>query len=131
MATDLFDMFPRLKFVDDNSIHDQVVHVMSETTEVLDTLIIGEAVIRTAEELVDVITSCVTGLRILTEMYGVDVDGVIDYVNAKNAARGYLAETSRTAGAHTGSTGSDFPASPSHPQDKENCCNSPIEVSHG
>lgn len=42
-----------------------------------------------------------------------------------------LAGASRPEGAHSGSTGRSLPASPSIPQDKESCSNSPEEVSHG
>jgi NTP pyrophosphatase (non-canonical NTP hydrolase) len=123
----LFNIFPRLRFVDENSIHDQVVHVMSEANEVCDAVIMGESWFRMAEELVDVIASSVTGLRILSEEYGVDVDDVVDHVNAKNAARCYLAGASRPEGTHSGSTGCALPASPSLHQDKESCSNRPIE----
>jgi hypothetical protein len=89
MCEALFAIFPRTTFTDKNSIHDQVVHVTSEINEVCDTILCDEGFLRTAEEFVDVIASSVTGLRILTEKHGVDVDDVIDYVNAKNSARGY------------------------------------------
>jgi hypothetical protein len=127
MCDALFAIFPRLKFVDENLIDDQVVHVVSEVNEVCDTLLQSEGVVRTAEELVDVIASSVSGLRIIAEKHGVDIDDVIDYVNAKNSARGYLAGASRTAGAHSGSTGFAFPASLTQLEDKESVANSPEE----
>lgn len=78
-----------MKFVDANSVEEQVVHVTSEAIEVCNTILLNDRLFRTAEELVDLIASSVTGLRILAEKYGVDVDDVVDHVNAKNSSRGY------------------------------------------
>lgn len=88
-----FDMlyhFPRAKFVDDNGICGQVAHMQTEADEAfrelnnpdIDTL---------AMEVMDVYHSAETGLRILEEKYGVDIQKLMHRVADKNEARGYYA----------------------------------------
>lgn len=78
-----------------------------------------------------VVSSASSALQCLAREYDVDLDAVRDAVIKKNAARGYyavsnLAQTSRPAGAHSGSQGRALPASPSHQQEKGNPSNGPM-----
>lgn len=80
--------FPRTKFVDDNGIATQVNHIKSEAKEVEQSVFCPD-IFHTAEEIYDCLHSCETGLRILEEKHGIDLDDVRDHVEAKNRARGY------------------------------------------
>lgn len=57
--------FPRTKFVEQNTLMIQVDHISKELDEVVAAHIGGESPQRIAEELVDVIHSAETALRIL------------------------------------------------------------------
>ncbi len=86
----LLSFAPRTKFVDENTIIEQLRHVRSEAAESMDSRVDGESPVRTAEELIDTIISSVTGLRILSERHGVDIAAVHDYVIEKDRVRGYF-----------------------------------------
>jgi len=64
-------LFPRAKFVDDNSIEDQIKHLGSEIDEAR-AAYATPYIMRLAEELFDVIHSAETALRILSEKCGCD-----------------------------------------------------------
>ena len=80
--------FPRTTFVDMNGIRTQALHIDSEAREVKESAALPD-ILHTAEEIFDCLHSCETGLRILQEKYGVDVDAVHAFVKEKNHRRGY------------------------------------------
>lgn len=85
-----FYRFPRAKFADTNDINKQVLHTISESREVLAEF--NSLTIRYDEiaiELLDLIHSSETALRILAERHNVNVELAKEYVEMKNAARGY------------------------------------------
>ena len=130
MSSEIY-LFPRTKFVDENELIPQMMHVESELVEVWET-ITAEDKTRTAEEALDAIHSLETLLGILEEKHGVDVAAVALYVEEKNQARGYyrplnpLAETIRTVGAQSEVEVASLPASPSLQQEEENSSNRPM-----
>lgn len=85
--------FPRTRFVDENTFSQQFKHIRSEVDEVwqeLERLYPDLAdPVRVAEELLDVIHSAETGLRILQERHGVDVGRLSVQIRIKNYNRGY------------------------------------------
>lgn len=81
-------LFPRAKFVNENGIAKQVTHMNSEQKEIEESVNTPN-IFHTAVEVMDKLHSCETGLRILAEKYGIDLDDVRDHVEAKNRARGY------------------------------------------
>lgn len=80
--------FPRAKFVDENGIAKQVTHMNSEQKEIEESVNTPD-IFHTAVEVMDKFHSCETGLRILAEKYGIDLDDVRDHVEVKNRERGY------------------------------------------
>jgi hypothetical protein len=80
--------FPRTTFVDNNGILTQALHIHSEGKEVKE-LAATPDILHTAEKIMDCLHSCETGLRILKEKYGVDIDEVHTLVKEKNLRRGY------------------------------------------
>lgn len=85
--------FPRTRFVGELTVVQQFKHVRSEVDEVWQELepgypdrFDGE---RVAEELIDLIHSAETMLRILEERHGVAVGRVSAGVRIKNYTRGY------------------------------------------
>lgn len=127
-------IFPAVNFVS-NSLYAQITHLESEMNEVTEAYFTPGGIDHLAEELCDVIHSAETALRILADRYGVDVLVVLAAVIEKNRIRGYyaelpqilLAETSRPEGAHSGSTPSALPLSPSHQQREKISTNHPME----
>ena len=88
--------FPATKFVGENSVSKQFSHVMGELQEAWEIL---EAEyprladpVRFAEELLDLIHSTETELRILIAEYAVDVDALALAIVQKNRVRGYYAD---------------------------------------
>lgn len=135
MSSEIY-LFPRTKFVDENSVEAQLIHVESEQAEVWEAYKDGDME-RTAEEALDLIHSAETLLGILAEKHGVDVAAVALYVEEKNQKRGYytplnpLAETIRTAGAQSEVEAASLPASLSLHQEEENSSNRPTGGQHG
>ena len=89
-STNTLSIFPRTKFVDNNSIADQVEQLESETDEVsreFDRPPVNHD--RVAMELFDVIHSAETALHILAEKHGVDLAAAWEHVISKNMERGY------------------------------------------
>lgn len=91
----LIEQYPRLKFVDQNTVSEQYRHVRSEIEEVWRELEISYPDIddpeRMAMEVYDVILSSVTMLLILAERYGLNLGKIERQVIYKNAERGYEA----------------------------------------
>ena len=85
--------FPATRFVGENSFSAQFQHIRSEVDEVWRELEVAYPdladPVRVAEELLDVIHSCETGLRILQGKHGVDVWRLSVEVTLKNCHRGY------------------------------------------
>ena len=81
--------FPRVTFTDTNGIYGQCLHVYSEAMEVLKAVERSGDMSALAMELLDVIHSAETALRILEEKHGVNVQSLKKSVIGKNAARGY------------------------------------------
>ncbi|ABO49733.1 hypothetical protein Dred_1199 [Desulforamulus reducens MI-1] len=87
--------FPRIKFVDVNSLAEQLDHVRSEHKEVwlaFEDDKIGDL----AMELFDLIHSCETALRILQESFGIDLRETLLAVIDKNKKRGYYENAGKT-----------------------------------
>ena len=80
--------FPRTKFVDENGICGQVLHMRSEQREIEDELQTVDIMVL-AGEVMDKYHSCETALRILQEKYGVNVLELRRDVERKNFERGY------------------------------------------
>lgn len=80
--------FPRAKFVDENDITDQAIHVCSEAIETLAPGRIRDFE-HMAEEMMDCLHSCETGLRILQEDHGINLNEVRRAVERKNREREY------------------------------------------
>lgn len=80
--------FPRTKFVDENGICRQVLHMRSEQREIEDELQTVDILV-VAGEIMDKYHSCETALRILQEKYGVNVSELRRDVERKNFERGY------------------------------------------
>lgn len=84
-------IFPRTVFVDQNGICGQVAHIATEAAEAAAET--GNPdVFALAVEVMDGLHSSETGLRILEEKYGVDLNAVRDAVIRKNQARRYYSE---------------------------------------
>lgn len=85
-------MFPRTKFVDENTIDEQLKHLESELEEVKEAK--TQLQINIVEELFDLIHSAETAIRIIIENSNnvIDkeaVDFIKDCVIMKNIERGY------------------------------------------
>jgi hypothetical protein len=80
--------FDRTKFVDENGIVAQVLHMGSEQIEIENSMLTPD-IEHTAEEVMDKLHSCETALRILYEKHGIDLSEISRRVRLKNAARGY------------------------------------------
>lgn len=82
--------FPRAKFVDENNIGQQLIHIRREVKEADDELPpAGVDVMPFAIEVMDIYHSAETELRILEEKHGVNIRDLMLEVAAKNDARGY------------------------------------------
>lgn len=80
--------FPRTKFVDENDLPAQVLHMGSEQVEIEEVMLTPD-IEHTAEELMDKYHSCETGLRILQEKHGINLSELRRNVERKNVVRGY------------------------------------------
>jgi len=82
--------FPRTRFVDENGISGQVLHMRSEQREIeaeIDTV----DIMVIAGEIMDKYHSCETALRILQEKYGVNISELRLTTERKNHNRDYYA----------------------------------------
>jgi len=82
--------FPRVKFVEHNTLDRQVDHAVGEMLEAV-TALNTESRTRIAEELLDCMHSIETALRIMQEKDGIDLNQLKEYVIQKNKVRGYYA----------------------------------------
>ncbi len=80
--------FPEVRFVKTASLEKQVSHVLSEAAEVDDACRPGNYD-HLSMELLDLIHSAESALRILDEQYGVDLPALHAAVIKKNQERGY------------------------------------------
>lgn len=83
--------FPRTRFVDLNTLHKQIKHIKSEAVEVELSYLKEDhhfSIKEVAEEILDVIHSAKTALRII-EKRGVDIDAAKERVIKKNQVRCY------------------------------------------
>lgn len=80
--------FPRTKFVDENGIIAQVIHMESEQKEIEESML-KDDIQHTAEEVMDRLHSCETALRILQEKYGINLSELRRDVERKNLLRNY------------------------------------------
>ena len=82
--------FPEATFVKKNFLCDQLDHVLGEAHEAIDAHMLGTDLAACAIELLDVIHSAETALRILINLDPkIDLSDLVYYVIAKNRARGY------------------------------------------
>ena len=82
--------FPRTICVSQLDIQQQCRKVAAEVAEVLEELTIPPVDLRNvAIELYDAIQAAETGLLILAEQHGLDLNDLRDHVEAKNRSRGY------------------------------------------
>ena len=88
MMTGMLYHFPRTRFVDENSIYDQVRHIMQETAEA-EQEFDNPSCHLLAQEIMDIYHSAETALRILKEKHGVDIHELMMAVYEKNNKRGY------------------------------------------
>ena len=79
--------FPRTKFVSENGLTQQFIHICTEVKEIKEAHE-QEPIERVAEELVDLYHSVETALRIIDERY-IDINKVFEQVAEKNMRRGY------------------------------------------
>jgi len=69
-------LFPRSKFASENTLPEQIRHIASESEEIFEEMVLTPPNHdRLAEEIVDLIHSCETGLHICHEQHG--IDGVV------------------------------------------------------
>lgn len=80
--------FPCSRFVETNGVWKQLLHILSEFSEVCRAVVHRDWE-HTVEELWDVIHSCETLLRILEKKYAVKVRSARMWVKEKNDKRGY------------------------------------------
>lgn len=90
--------YPRVKFIDSNTIYEQLKHVESELQEIKDASpgdqndAWGEEWEKEVEEIFDLHHSVETCIRTLQEVYGVDIEKYRRAVIEKNRKRGYYGE---------------------------------------
>lgn len=88
--------FPVARFVHTNSVSEQFKHVRGELYEAWEVLEVDyprlSDPVRFAEELLDLIHSAETELRIVMAEHAVDVDALAVAVEHKNRVRGYYAD---------------------------------------
>ena len=82
--------FPKIRFIEENTLHTQLLHFASECIEIAERIEHGD-MWGITEEVIDMMHSAETWLRIV-ERHGVDVDGEISKVIEKNRKRGYYGE---------------------------------------
>lgn len=80
--------FPRTRFVDENDLIAQVLHMATEQAEIEESMLLPD-IQHTAEELMDKYHSAETGLRILQEKHGINLCELRRTVERKNHARKY------------------------------------------
>jgi NTP pyrophosphatase (non-canonical NTP hydrolase) len=89
-------LFPKTRFVEENTIEAQLENVGTEFQEVVEEvyphLRAGKNYDAIAEELWDLVQSAETALRILDEQHGVDIAHIRQFVYEKNRARNYYKE---------------------------------------
>ena len=83
--------FPRTRFVDENGITSQVLHMGSEQAEIEQSVFTPD-IEHTAEEVMDKLHSCETALRILQEKYGINLNDLRRRVERKNQVRNYYSK---------------------------------------
>lgn len=84
--------FPPTKFVEENTYHQQVKHVISEMRETIEAFENMESYERVEEEIIDTLHSIETYIRIRDKRYPGDIERTIDKVKAKNERRAYYLE---------------------------------------
>lgn len=84
--------YPRIKFVEGNTIYEQLKHIESELQEIKDASL-GEEWEKEVEEIFDLHHSVETCIRTLQEVYGVDIEKYRRAVIEKNRKRGYYDTT--------------------------------------
>ena len=80
--------FPRVKFVDNGAIVNQIAHLRSEVNESHEAALTPD-IHHTAMELMDTLHSAETALRIMEEFHGVNLSQIRCEVERKNTLRGY------------------------------------------
>lgn len=86
MSLELF--FPKLKFVAENCLFDQLGCIEKEIGEAQDAYL-SDPIERVAEEIADVATASITALYIIERDYGIHPIDVMNRVIEKNVSRGY------------------------------------------
>jgi len=90
MTMDMLYHFPRTRFVDENTIGQQLIHTRREGQEASDELPPpGGDIMPLALEIMDIYHSAETALRILEEKHGIDIQKLMFAVYEKNEKRGY------------------------------------------
>lgn len=90
ITPDMLYHFPRTRFVDENTIGQQLIHTRREVQEASDELPPpGGDIMPLALEIMDIYHSAETGLRILEEKHGVNIHRLMMAVFDKNEKRGY------------------------------------------
>lgn len=84
--------FGRVKFVDNNAIINQIDHISSEVKEAFESATTPDKH-HTALELMDVLHSAETALRIMAEFHGINLNEIRKDCAAKNKVRGYYDAT--------------------------------------
>jgi len=87
--------FPKACFVNTNHLIEQIHHLRSELIEIEEEYDKSEMSLDScalAIEVLDLLHSCETTLRILELDFCIDIDDMFDHVVAKNKARGYYKE---------------------------------------
>lgn len=80
--------FPRLRFVDDNTLAEQINKIETEFLEVKGAFLLP-GYDRLADELLDTMKACATALMMLREQRVVDLPAAIMVNHEKNRERGY------------------------------------------
>ena len=81
--------FPRTRFVDENGLAGQLLHIESEVAEFRAEVFSNPDPFVVAIELADIIHSAETAMRILEEKHGICQKEVLAVVIFKNRERGY------------------------------------------
>ncbi|PWT78602.1 MAG: hypothetical protein C5B59_01415 [Bacteroidetes bacterium] len=80
--------FPRTRFVEENGLVAQILHMGSELAET-ETAMLTPDIDHTVEEIMDLHHSCETALRIAQEKHGINLNELRCRVERKNFDRGY------------------------------------------
>lgn len=80
--------FDRTKFVGLNAIINQIAHISTEVDESVEASMTADN-LHLAEELMDVLHSTESALRIMKEFHGINLNEVRSAVKSKNRERGY------------------------------------------